>query len=185
MHHPRVRLCDMPEGGDVWRAFEEIYLYTINKMPPSVRIGIENMHLEAGEGNNPQRGFGYTPGEVSAWIDTLNAAVGNPNRVGHVLDVGHARNNGYIASIYPIGRWYEIMGNKAVAYHIHQALPATKGGMKNHNAIENWLGPIINYSSFFYNWELGRLNHVPVFLEVQGSENYQKSIDAFDELLKK
>lgn len=154
-------------------------------MPPSVRIGIENMHLEAGEGNNPQRGFGYTPGEVSAWIDTLNAAVGNPNRVGHVLDVGHARNNGYIASIYPIGRWYEIMGNKAVAYHIHQALPATKGGMKNHNAIENWLGPIINYSSFFYNWELGRLNHVPVFLEVQGSENYQKSIDAFDELLKK
>ena len=184
MHPPRrVKLCDISEGGEVWRAFEEIYLYTINKMPASTRIGIENMHLEAGEGNNPRRGFGYTPEEVSAWIDTLNAAVGNPNRVGHVLDVGHARNNGYIASIYPIGRWYEIMGNKAVAYHIHQVLPAPKGGMKNHNAIENWLGPIINYSSFFYNWELGRLNHVPVFLEVQGSENYQKSIDAFERLL--
>lgn len=183
MHHPRVRLCDMPESGEVWKAFEELYLYTINKVPASVRIGIENMHMEAGEGDNPQRGFGYTPLEVSAWIDTLNAAVGDPNRVGHVLDVGHARNNAHIASIYPIGRWYEMMGNKAVAYHIHQVLPAPKGGMNNHNAIETWLGPIINFSSFFYNWERGRLNHVPVFLEVQGSVNYQKSIDAFEKLL--
>jgi hypothetical protein len=103
--------------------------------------------------------------------------------VGHILDVGHARNNGNIASTHPIGRWYEIMGKRTVAYHIHQVLPAPKGGMKNHNAIETWLGPIINYSSFFYSWEKNVLNHKPVFLEVQGRENYQKSIDAFEKLL--
>jgi hypothetical protein len=76
-----------------------------------------------------------------------------------------------------------MMGDKIVAYHIHQVLAAEKG-MQNHNAIENWLGPIINYSSFFYSWEKNVINHKPVFLEVKGCVNYQKSIDAFDELLR-
>ena len=98
------------------------------------------------------------------------------------LDVGHARNNGVFAQMYPISRWYEIMGKKTVAYHIHQVLAAERG-MNNHNAIENWLGPIINYSSFFYSWEKKVINNMPTFLEVQGSVNYQKSIDAFDNLL--
>ena len=182
MHHPRVSLCDMPEGGEVWKSFEELYLYTIRKMPENVSVGIENMHIVPDEKDGDQRGFGYTPMEVGAWIDTLNRALGENSRVGHVLDVGHARNNGYLASIYPIGRWYEMMGKRTVAYHIHQVLP--KGsGMANHNAIEGWLGPIINYASFFYSWERGVVNHVPVFLEVQGSVNFQKSIDAFDRLL--
>lgn len=183
MHPPRrVKLCDILEGGELWHNFLKLYLHAIEKMPPNVAVGIENMHVEAGEGNGLQRHFGYMPSEVSAWIDALNAALGKPDRVGHVLDVGHARNNGNIASIYPISRWYEIMGQKTVAYHIHQALPAEKG-MQNHNAIENWLGPIINYASFFYSWEHKVINHKPVFLEVQGSVNYQKSIDAFDKLL--
>ena len=183
MHPPRrIKLRDIPEGGRLWQDIAEIYLYTIKKLPPIVAVGIENLHIEAGEGKGEMRHFGYTPGEVSAWIDTLNKALGEDHRVGHVLDVGHARNNGNLASIYPIGRWYEMMGRRTVAYHVHQVLP-TNRGMANHNAIETWLGPIINYSSFFYSWEKGVINRVPVFLEVQGSENFQKSVDAFERLL--
>ena len=140
--------------------------------------------MEAGDGLGDQRGFGYTPLEVGAWIDTLNNALGESDRVGHILDVGHARNNGYLSQIYPVSRWYEMMGSKTTGYHIHQVLAAERG-MKNHNAIENWLGPIINYSSFFYSWRETVINHVPVFLEVQGSINFQKSVDAFEKLLTK
>ena len=184
MHPPRrVRICDMPEGGELWEALADIYIYTVKKMPESVRIGIENMHVEAGEGKGDMRHFGYTPLEVSSWIDTLNSKLGDPHRVGHILDVGHARNNGDLSQIYPVSRWYEMMGKKTVAYHIHQVLAAEKG-MKNHNAIETWLGPIINYASFFYSWEKNVINHRPVFLEVQGSVNYQRSIEAFDKLLR-
>ena len=69
-------------------------------------------------------------------------------RVGHVLDVGHARNNGYLASVYPVGRWYELMGERTVAYHIHQVV-RSENGLKNHRPIENWFGPMISYVSFF------------------------------------
>ena len=183
MHPPRrVRLCDIPEGGEVWNAFADMYLYTIRKMPDDVAVGIENMHIESGEGSGELRNFGYAPKEVSAWIDMLNKALGRSDRVGHILDVGHARNNGYLSQIYPVSRWYEIMGSRTVAYHIHQVL-AGERGMNNHCAIETWLGPIINYTSFFYSWEKGVINRKPVFLEVKGSKNYQKSIDAFEELL--
>ena len=123
------------------------------------------------------RGFGYTPQEVGAWIDALNQKLG-AGRVGHVLDVGHARNNDPIAQKYPIGYWYAHMGQKAVAYHIHQ-VTRVPDGLQNHCAIENWFGPMINFTSFFYEWHRGRLGHVPVFLEVKGWENYEKSVDAF------
>jgi hypothetical protein len=183
MHPPRrVNLEYLKEDGELWNDFKEIYLYTVKKVDPKVAVGIENMHIEAGE-NTKQRSFGYTPPEVLAWINTLNSALSVPDRVGHILDVGHARNNGNLSQIYPVSRWYEMMGDKIVAYHIHQVLAAEKG-MQNHNAIENWLGPIINYSSFFYSWEKNVINHKPVFLEVKGCVNYQKSIDAFDELLR-
>ena len=74
------------------------------------------------------------------------------------------------------------MGQKTIAYHIHQVIPGIEG-LKNHNAIENWFGPTINYTSFFYAWNHDLLNHVPVFLEVKGSENYEKSIKAFTKIM--
>ncbi len=73
------------------------------------------------------------------------------------------------------------MGKKTVAYHIHQVIP-TENGLKNHTPIEAWFGPMVSYASFFYMWDKCELNHVPVFLEVKGSENYQKSLEAFKEL---
>ena len=148
-------------------------------MGDEVKIGIENLHMEPDERDDESRGFGCNPEEVLSWMDAINRAIGKKNRVGHTLDVGHARNNGSISEGYPISRWYEQMGDKTVAYHIHQVVPRSEGGLKNHQAIEEWFGPLISYVSFFYAWGEGMLNHVPVFLEVGGSESFDRSICAF------
>ncbi len=180
MHPPRVKKCDMTDK--VYDEFLKLYVYAVESVGADVRIGIENLHMERGEdAASDECCFGYTPGEVSAWIDAINNAISMPGRVGHTLDVGHARNNGSISEEYPISRWYEIMGGKTVAYHIHQVVPG-ENGMSNHSAIEKWFGPIISYASFFYCWEKNIINHVPVFLEVKGSESFDKSIKAFNEI---
>lgn len=179
IHPPRVKKFYMEKGSDVWNTFLNLYTYAVTHMNDNVKIGIENLHMEKGEGDNNMRAFGYTPMEVSSWIDAINEAIEKPQRVGHLLDVGHARNNGFVSEKFPISRWYNIMGNKTVAYHIHQVVPR-ENGLSNHQAIEDWFGPVISYASFFYAWGEGILNHVPIFLEVGGCERFEKSIRAFE-----
>ena len=181
MHPPRVPVCDMPKNGIVWQEFLEMYTAVAKRVPATMKLGVENMHKNSNEVLDETRGFGYRPEEILVWIDAINEVVG-ADRVGHVLDVGHARNNGAFAKKYPIGRWYSIMGNKTIAYHIHQVVPVTDG-LKNHCGIENWFGPMINYTSFFYEWHHNVLNHVPVFLEVRGWEQFDKSMKAFRVLI--
>ena len=178
IHPPRVKRNEMYPGSKAWNAFLELYAGTIGALPETVNVGIENLHLSPGEPDGPYSQFGCTPQEVASWIDTINTTLGKNGRVGHTLDVGHARNNGSIASPYPISRWYEIMGKRVVAFHIHQV---TRGenGMKNHQPIEDWFGPMVSYVSFFHCWEKGILNHKPAFFEVKGWENHKKSIEAF------
>ncbi len=177
MHPPRVKKTDMEKGGEVWNEFLSLYTYAVSSMADSVKIGIENLHTNKAESESGDYSFGYVPCEVEEWISAINEKCG-VGRVGHLLDVGHARNNGLFSSTYPIGRWYTKMGAKAVAYHIHQVVP-TENGMGNHYPIENWFGPMINYTGFMYAWENDILNHGTIFLEVRGAENYDKSIEAF------
>lgn len=177
MHPPRAKLHEMKQK-EVWDKFLKLYVYAVQSVGESVNIGIENLHMGQGE-TLQERCFGYIPEEVSAWIDAINCAAGKDGRVGHILDVGHARNNGALTGKYPISRWYEMMGNKVVAYHIHQVTPDGER-YKNHQAIENWFGPMISYVSYFHSWENGVINKAPVFLEVKGSENYKKSIEGFE-----
>ncbi len=181
MHPPRVSIADMIPDSEVWNSFLTYYLQVVNSVSDTVKLGIENLHKLKRENLDENRGFGYTPEEVSSWIDALNAQIGY-TRVGHVLDVGHTRNNGVYAQMYPVSHWYQQMGGKTVAYHIHQVVQED-GGLGNHRPIENWFGPMINYTSFFYAWQHNVLNHVPVFLEVRGYENYEKSMQAFKSLL--
>jgi len=181
MHPPRAKIHEMKQK-EVWDEFLKLYVYAVQNVGESVNIGIENLHMGKGE-TAEERGFGYTPEEVSEWIDAINTLVKKDGRVGHILDVGHARNNGVFTGEYPISRWYEKMGNKVVSYHIHQVTPNGDVSYNNHQPIENWFGPMISYVSFFYNWEKGVINKAPVFLEVKGSENYQKSIAGFERAL--
>ena len=178
IHPPKAKRCDMKDK-NVFDKFLEYYTDAVNFIGDSVNIGIENMHLAKGEKNDQNCGYGCTTDEVSEWIDSINQKLEIPCRVGHTLDVGHARNNGIIASTHPISRWYEIMGNRTVAYHIHQDV-MENGEMKNHRPISNWFGPMISYVSFIHGWETKMLNHVPVFLEVKGAENYEISVKAFE-----
>lgn len=182
IHPPRVNNTEMYKGGDAWNELLNLYANAVKSMPHNVKIGIENIHVSKNDTCDEYRPFGVIPEDVLAWIDAINEAVECKECVGHVLDVGHARNNKSFAQKYPIGSWYDIMGNKTVAYHIHQ-VTRTEKGLKNHCAIENWFGPMINYTSFFWCWEQGIINHVPVFLEVKGSENFEKSMLAFDNML--
>lgn len=181
IHPPRVKSNEFEAAHD---EFLKLYKYAVESMDERVNIGIENLHMASGETNNEERCFGYIPKEVSLWIDEINQAIGKENRVRHTLDVGHARNNGVFAQIYPISRWYEIMGNRTVAYHIHQVIRG-ENGLKNHTAIEGWFGPMISYASYFYAWKHNLINHVPIFLEVKGWENYEKSIQAFEKTFNK
>ncbi len=176
IHPPRVKKRELLNDEKIWNTFLDLYVYAVKSMDDNVKIGIENLHISHSEEESADYSFGYTPNEVSAWIDAINERT-LPDRAGHLLDVGHARNNGIFAQMYPISKWYQIMGKKAVAYHIHQVIPS-EDGIKNHNAIENWFGPYINYTSFFYGWENDVINHCTVFLEVKGSENYAKSVAA-------
>ncbi len=179
VHVPTVRVGDMSPGSEAWRALLGCYTELVRRVDATTAIGIENLHMKRGETDNSDRNFGYAPQEVAAWIDAINDAVGQPRCVGHVLDVGHARNNGILASRYPVGRWYERMGDRTVAYHIHQSV-RVDGELKNHRPLTDWFGPMISYVSFLYAWETGMLNHVPVFLEVRGGDNFDKSMRAFE-----
>ena len=177
IHPPVAKRADMRVKA-VHDRFLQYYVDAVAFMGDGVKVGIENMHMSKGEKNDESCGFGFCPEEVASWIDAINERLGKPGRVGHTLDVGHARNNGIIASTNPISRWYEKMGGRTVAYHIHQTV-MNGGEMKNHCPIENWFGPMISYVSFLYAWETKMINNVPVFLEVKGTENYDKSIKGF------
>lgn len=178
IHPPRVARKDMYPGSLAWNTLLKIYVETISQVPERTNIGIENLHLSPGQPDDSNAPFGCTPQEVSAWIQAINTELNREHLVGHTLDVGHARNNGNIAQKFPISRWYEIMGNKTVAYHIHQVVQG-ETAMHNHQPIENWFGPMISYVSFFHSWGAGVINKKPIFLEVKGADNFQKSIDAF------
>lgn len=178
IHPPVASRLEMKDNA-VYDRFLKYYVEAVIFMGDSVKIGIENMHMSKGEVNDESCRFGVCPEEVAEWIDAINQKLGCPERVGHTLDVGHARNNGIIASTNPVGRWYEKMGKRTVAYHIHQVV-SEKGEVKNHSPISNWFGPIISYVSFLYAWETKMINNVPVFFEVRGAENYEISTKAFE-----
>ncbi len=103
MHPPRVKKCDMTD--EVYDEFLKLYVFAVETVGEKVNVGIENLHMERGEDvMSDECCFGYTPDEVSSWIDAINETIQKPGRVGHTLDVGHARNNGPVSQRYPISR---------------------------------------------------------------------------------
>ena len=179
IHPPKTHVSFM-QREEIKNRFIELYAYIAKNVADNVKIGIENLHLGENE-KADNRNFGYTPDEVSTFVDEINKALDKKDRVGHLLDVGHARNNGVFSQKYPVGRWYCLIGKKIVAYHMHQVV-RIDGKLKNHQAIEDWFGPMISFASFFYSWEKGILNHAPIFLEVRGFENYAKTIESFNKV---
>ena len=179
--HPPRRTCrrDVLEDSACFAALLSHYVAMVRQVPQGVTVGIENLHWDEGEPMDENRCFALIPEEQLLWVDAINDALGTPNRVGCVLDTGHARNNGKLAKSYPLSRWYAAIGKRAVAYHVHQSVKQASGQLKNHKPLECWYGPMINYCGFLWAWDQEILNHAPIFLEVKGWENHEKSLKGF------
>ncbi len=182
IHVPRINIKDMIIDSLIWRNFLDIMVESIAKLPEKTKVGIENIHMPIGAPNTLDREFGCIPEECLLWIEALNRRFGF-DRVGSTLDVGHATNNSVFNTRYTKGVWYEMLGSKTVAYHIHQVC-SIEGKLRNHNPITDWFGPKISYVSFFQSWQKNRINHAPMFLEVKNIENCEISIKALEKVIK-
>ena len=177
IHPPRATIKEMKT---LKPTFAKYYADVIKRLPSNAKVGFENLHMSAGD-TIEERNFGYTPFEIAELIDAVNEQFGF-ERVGAVIDVGHARNNPPYNSIFVISSWYAMLGKKVVAYHIHQVTHDVETGYHNHCAIKNWFGPLISYSSFMRAWSIGQINHRPAFLEISADEALEQSVTAYDNI---
>lgn len=174
VHVPRVSVEKMT--GDVKSDVLAFLQRAITTLPDGCVVGIENMHMTDGEKADESRRFGYIPEECLELVSDINDIFGY-ERVGVLLDVGHARNNPPYSQKYNISSWYALVGSQTVGYHIHQVL-MTPDGMENHTAIMDVFGPLISYCSFSDCWNNGQINKKPVFLEIRGgAEQYIPTIE--------
>lgn len=167
----------------------KFFTENIKRLPDKCSVGIENMHMTEGEGDNDDRRYGYLPDECLEFMNAVNNEFGF-KRAGVHFDVGHARNNIPFSGPYPIGAWYSLVGKYTVAYHIHQVEHAMDvliddKKMENHLPIKSIYGPLISYCGFFHSWNTGKINKGPVFLEIRGGrEKYSLSVEYFKSLFK-
>lgn len=176
VHVPKASLKSMRNGAEA--ILLQFLLDNIKKLPSDCVVGIENMHMTANEGDNEDRRFGYIPQECIEFMNKINSVFGF-ERVGLLLDVGHARNNAPYSEKYPVGAWYGEVGKYTVAYHIHQ-ITKQENKMENHTPITSLCGALISYCGFSYCWNNNKINRRPMFLEIRGGyDEYIKSVKLF------
>ena len=176
-HVPRVPLCTVRENEKCLYTIAAELAKKLNSIKRKVAVGVENMHMTAGESADGRRRFGYTPPECIEFMKEL--AKHTHHDVGINLDVGHARNNAPFSQTYQVGAWYSEVGKYTVGYHIHQV----KWGMEkfsNHTAIRDVYGSLISYASFFRMWSEGRMNKAPFVFEMDEKDAYSVTLDTFD-----
>lgn len=177
IHVPRVPVGLMEKGSNTRRRFSDVVAETLTPAAAiGVVIGIENLHMRAGEPADTSRGFGYLPSECLEWISEIRSRLGYDD-VGLLLDVGHARNNAPFSAEFTLGQWYARVGGEAVGYHLHQ-VARFETGLKNHQPIHSPFGPLISFSSFLWAWKTCQLNHRPMFLEIPDVEGCAESLEA-------
>lgn len=176
VHVPQISVKDMKSHiGD---EFLDFMADMIGQLPEKTVVGIENMHMTAKEKPDEMRRYGYTPEECLEVVKNLNERFGY-ERVGNLLDIGHARNNPPYSQKYNLSSWYSMLGKQTVGYHAHQVI-ITPDGMENHTAITEPFGRLISYCSFANCWNDGVINRKPVILEIRGGiEKYLPSIKTF------
>ena len=130
-----------------------------------IAIGIENLHMNPGEKDDTERGFGYTPQEVISFADKLIER-GIP--AGLHLDIGHARNNAPFSKTYNVSDYLALFNSRVNGCHLHQVTIDETGKMLNHQALTEPFGKLISLGSLFMAWQDGTLPHVPLILEIRG-----------------
>jgi|LSQX01.2.fsa_nt_gb Zn ribbon nucleic-acid-binding protein len=141
-----------------------------------ITISVENMHLRRDEKIDSMRGYGYMPEECVSWIESLREVLAY-DKIGFLLDIGHARNNGWFASRFNLSEWYAEMGGMLTGCHLHQVALLPNGKTANHSPLKELYGQYISLSSFLMAWRCGQLNHVPLYLEIRGESSIESLIE--------
>ncbi len=178
IHVPKTSVLNMQSGGK--ECISDFLKEMLSKLPNTIKIGIENMHMTEGEATDDRRRFGYLPAECIEWAAYLSKVCGREIKL-H-LDVGHARNNRPFSEPYTLGVWYTLLGTDINAYHIHQT-SNDNGVFHNHQPIGGIYEELISYGSFLQSWKQGRISHSPMFVEVKNPKKAYAGIEAFKNAL--
>lgn len=178
IHVPKASIIEMANKGSLDKICE-FYCQTMGAAP-NATFGIENMHMVEGEDEFNRR-FGYTPNEQISIIKELQGCLPN-QKIGAVLDIGHARNNGVFYQRYSLSQWYEALRGHIVAMHLHQVTNAPDG-LHNHTPITGWYQSLISLASFIREWQNNTFNGALLFIECRGG--WESSYAFFREALTK
>jgi hypothetical protein len=170
VHVPRISVAEMCPDGTAWSCFTDVLRSALLPvLDAGMVVSVENLHLNAGDLADGTHAFGCAPDECLAWIGHLRQTLEYAEIRLH-LDIGHARNNGPLASRFPLGTWYAAVGSHIGGYHLHQ-VRQRNGRASNHNAFDGLYGPMISLASFLWAWETRQIRHTPMFLEVRAPGN--------------
>jgi hypothetical protein len=179
-HVPKVSVGAVARDPAMLDRICEAIAERLARIPYPVTVGVENMHMTAGEVADESRRFGYVPEECLAFMEALGAR--SSHRVGINFDIGHARNNAPFSKAYPIGTWLSLVGKHAVGYHMHQ-VTHENGKFRNHMPFTHLYGSLISLASFFGYWESGRIRRCPVIFEMRPEDAYAVTLDLFEKEL--
>jgi sugar phosphate isomerase/epimerase len=173
------------EPADAWRILLDCYHELFREsVEEGIRVSIENIHNQPGtQADRASREFGTEIGECLAWIDAVAGSFDGAGRVGAHFDVGHARNNGELGNLQPIGDWYARIGSRITGYHIHQVRPHEETGkLTNHRDIKDIYDRTVSYAGFLHAWSKRLINREPLFIEVRIAEERRRTTRLFQEI---
>lgn len=152
-----------------------------------VGIAIENIHNPADTpADSPDREFATRIDEYLRWIDAVAENMRDipEARVGALLDVGHARNNGGdLDNLQPLGDWYASLGRRILGYHVHQVeTDPGSGALTNHHEIKELFGSRISFAGFLWAWSTHQITRGPLFVEVRDAGGRVKTVRRFQRL---
>ena len=179
VHVPQVDAHLMESGNGPWQTFLDAYRSQFKSaVEQGVRLSIENVHNNPGTPvDREHRKFATSIDEFETWIDSVIAEIGTETtRIGAHFDVGHARNNGELGNIQPLGDWYARIGRRITGYHIHQVRPHEETGkLTNHRDIKSIYDRTISYAGFLHAWSNRMINRAPLFVEVRDAEERRRT----------
>ena len=178
LHVPKATLSELADPADFER-MTDLFCKVLELAPQAV-FGIENMHLVKNE-TEFERRFGYTPLEQLKMIRELRARLPQ-HRIGALLDIGHARNNGVFYRKYSLAQWYDALRGNIVGMHLHQVTSDAEG-YHNHTPVTGWYHRLISLASFINEWRNGCFAGAKLFIECRGG--WESSYAMFKQELSK
>lgn len=175
-HVPNVSVQAVNESPEIIDEICEALASLLAPVEKELTVGVENMHMAAHDPSDERRRFGFIPEECLLFMKKLDEKT--EHNVGINFDIGHAQNNAPFNNIYPIGTWLSMVGEYTVGYHFHQVVDMG-GEFENHMPITAVYDKTISYASFFKCWETGRINKVPIILEMRPNGAYEKTLETF------